>query len=180
MDEIEPAGFNPGIFDAAVPTAVHVVRASTSEAQVGEMPKSGNAFSASGQWNTCDSRIGIAGVTLMAQRRQLALNEEQRSKVVAKKINASNIAYQKAQQALAKYLANENSLNDKDWGDVIRWVLPATKVEFLLKDPHKKEQIIAKLATLPNNLVTYIPNTVNIPAVAVMVVKCMPLSKGFR
>ncbi len=27
-------------------------------------------------------------------------------------------ALQKAQQALTKYLANENSLNDKDWGDV--------------------------------------------------------------
>ena len=49
VDEIETAGFNPGIFDAAVPTAVHVVRASTSEAQVRELLKSGKAFSASGQ-----------------------------------------------------------------------------------------------------------------------------------
>ena len=55
----------------------------------------------------------------MAQKRQLALNEEQCLKVIAKKSNASNIALQKAHQALAKYLANKNSLNNKDWGDVI-------------------------------------------------------------
>ena len=46
------------------------------------------------------------------------MNEEQRMKVVAKKTTASHIALQKAQQALTKYLANENSLNGKDWGDV--------------------------------------------------------------
>ena len=67
----------------------------------------------------------------MAQKRQLALNEEQQLKVVAKKTTASHIALQKAQQALTKYLANENSLNDKDWGDVVRWVLPEARVEFL-------------------------------------------------
>jgi len=95
------------------------------------------------------------------------LNEEQRLKVVAKKTTASHIALRKAQQALTKYLANENSLNDKDWGDVVRWVLPEAKVESLLKDL-KKEQIIAKLATLPNNWITCIPNALNIPAVAAM------------
>ena len=55
----------------------------------------------------------------MAQKRQLALNEEQRLKVVAKKTTTSHIALRKAQQALTKYLANENSLNDKDWGSVV-------------------------------------------------------------
>ena len=73
-------------------------------------------------------------------KRQLALNEEQRLKVVAKKTTASHIALQKAQQALTKYLANENSLIDKDWGDVVRWVLPEAKVVFLLKDLKRKEQ----------------------------------------
>jgi hypothetical protein len=78
-------------------------------------------------------------------------------------------ALQKAQQALTMYLANENSLNNKDWGDVVQWVLPEAKVEFLLNDLKKKEQIFAKkLATLPNNWTTYIPNAVNIPAVAAM------------
>jgi len=110
----------------------------------------------------CDSQIGNAGVTLIAQQRQLALNEEQRLKVVAKKTNASNVALQKAQTALAKYLANNNSLSDKDWGEVVRWVLPEAKVEFLLMDLKKKEQIIAKLATLPRNWVTYIPNAAEV------------------
>lgn len=159
VDNVEAAGFNPGVFDAVVPSAVHVDRAVTAEQQVEELLKSGKAFSASGQWNMCNSRIGNAGVTLMAQKRQLAMNEEARLKVVEKKNQASSKALQKAQQALEKYQVNENSLNDKDWGDVIRWVLPeAKKVEFLLKDLKKKEQIIAKLATLPRNWVTYIPN----------------------
>jgi hypothetical protein len=39
-------------------------------------------------------------------------------------------------------------------------------VEFLLKDLKKKEQIIAKLATLPKNWVTYIPNAAAAPAMA--------------
>ena len=153
-----------------MPSAVHVDRASTAEQQVEELLKSGKAFSASGQWNMCDSRIGNAGVTLMAQKRQLALNKDARLKIVEKKAQASAKALQKAQQALEKYLLNENSLNEKDWGDVIRWVLPEAKVEFLLKDLKKKEQIVAKLATLPNNWVTYIPNAAAVPVVAVTTV----------
>ena len=72
VDNVEAAGVNPGVFDAIVPIAVHVDRASTAEQQVEELLKSGKAFSASGQWNMCDSRIGNAGVTLIAQKRQLA------------------------------------------------------------------------------------------------------------
>jgi hypothetical protein len=37
-------------------------------------------------------------------------------------------------------------------------VLPQAKVEFLLKDLKKKDQIMAKLATLPDNWTSYIPN----------------------
>ncbi len=96
------------------------------------------------------------------------MNEEQRLKVVAEKTTASNIALQKAQHALTKYLANKNSVNDKDGGDVVRWVLPEAKVESLLKDLKKKEQIIAKRAIQPNNWIMYIPNAVNIPVVASM------------
>ena len=72
VDNVEAAGFNPGVFDAIVPSAVHVDPASTAEQQVEELLKSGKAFSASGQWNMCDSRIGNAVVTLIAQKRQLA------------------------------------------------------------------------------------------------------------
>ena len=106
----------------------------------------------------------------MAQKRQIALNEEARLKIVVKKTQANTKALQKAQQALEKYQTSGNSLNDKDWGDVVRWVLPEAKVEFLLKDLKKKEQIISKLATLPNDWVTYIPNAAAEPAVAAMAV----------
>jgi hypothetical protein len=170
VENVEAVGFNPGIFDAVVPTAVHVDRADTAEQQVEELLKSGKAFSASGHWNMCSSRIGNAGVTLMAQKRQIALNEEARLKIVEKKMQTNTKALQKAQQALEKYQANKNSLNDKDWGDVVRWVLPEAKVEFLLKDLKKKEQIIAKLATLPNDWVTYIPNAAAVPAVAALTI----------
>ena len=170
VENVEAAGFNPGIFDARIPTAVHVERAATEALQVEELLKSGKAFSASGHWNMCSSRIGNAGVTLMAQKRQIALNEEARLRIVEKKTQASTKVLQKAQKALEKYQANENSLNDKDWGDVVRWVLPAVKVEFLLKDLKRKEQIVAKLATLPNEWVTYIPNATALPVVAVRTV----------
>jgi hypothetical protein len=58
-------------------------------------------------------------------------------------------------------------LNNKDWEDVVRWVLPEAKVEFLLEDVKKKEQIISKLAMLPNAWVMYIPNAAAVPAMAV-------------
>ncbi len=68
VDDLEGDGFNPGIFDAMIPTAAHVQRAATESAQIAEPLKSGKAFSASGQWNVCESRIGNAGVTLRAQK----------------------------------------------------------------------------------------------------------------
>ena len=44
----------------------------------------------------------------------------------------------KARAALRKYHDNTSSLTDKDWGDVIRWVLPAAGVSFLVKDYKKR------------------------------------------
>jgi hypothetical protein len=44
---------------------------------------------------------------------------------------------QKAQAAFAKYRIDEGSLTEKDWGDLVRWVLPEVKVSFLLKDLKK-------------------------------------------
>ena len=92
---------------------------------------------------------------------QLAMNEEARSKVAEKKTQAHLKTLEKAQVALEKYTASAgdaNSLTEKDWGDIIRWVLPEAKVDFLLKDLKKKDQVLAKLATLPNDWATYIPS----------------------
>ena len=50
-----------------------------------ELIKAGKVFSASGQWNLCESRIGNAGVTIRAQKQQLQLNEDARLKVANKK-----------------------------------------------------------------------------------------------
>jgi hypothetical protein len=48
-------------------------------------------------------------------------------------------------------------LNNKYWGDIIRWVLPEAKVDFLLKDLKRKDRILTKLATsMPCEWTTYI------------------------
>jgi hypothetical protein len=134
VDSIEQSGFNPGIFDASIPSAAHVQRAETEAEQIEQLLMSGKAFSASGQWNFCDSRIGNAGVTLRAQQRQLQLNEAVRLKAADKKSEAQLKSSEKAQTVLLKYKLDPQSLTEKDWGDVIRWVLPEAKVEFLLKN----------------------------------------------
>ena len=157
VHDIEGKGFNPGIYDAAIPSAAHVQRAETEDAQVEELLKSGKAFSASGQWNFCESRIGNAGVTLRAQKIQLQRNEAVKENAATKKSEAQFKALDKAQTALVKYELDQGSLTDMDWGHIIRWVLPEAKVPFLLKDLKKRDQIVAKLATLPNLWITYIP-----------------------
>jgi hypothetical protein len=124
VDDIEGAGFNVGIFDAAIPIAAHVDRATTATAQVAQLLSSGKAFSASGQWNHCESRIGNAGVTLRAQKEQLQLNETARTKAANKKSEAQLKTLERAQAALAKYEIDAGSLTEKDWGDIVRWVLP--------------------------------------------------------
>ena len=74
---------------------------------------------------------------------------------------------EKARAALAKYEFDAHSLTEKDWGDVVRWVLPEAKVPFLLKDLKKRDQILAKLATLPNDWTTYIAVVPIVPGTTV-------------
>ena len=64
---------------------------------------------------------------------------------------------EKALIALEKFELDGQSMTDKDWGDVIRWVLPAANVDFRLQDLKKKDDIITKLATLPKCWTAYIP-----------------------
>ena len=122
VDSLEGDGFNLGIFDAVIPMALDVDRAETEAAQVEQLLQSGKTFSASGQWNFCDLRIGNAGVTLRAQKQQLALNEAARLRVADKKSEAQIKTLEKAQAVLTKYEFNSLSLTDKDWGDVVRWI----------------------------------------------------------
>lgn len=77
IDSVEARGFNPGIFDAVILTAAHVQRVATkARQQVKELLQNNKAFSASGQWNSCESRIGNAGVTIQVQKQLLELNEK--------------------------------------------------------------------------------------------------------
>jgi hypothetical protein len=164
VDSMEGDGFNSGIFDTAIPTAVPVLRSETDAKQIEDLLKGGKAFSASGQWNYCNSRIGNTGVTIRAQKRQLELNEAVRANTENKKNEAQLKALESAETALAKYEFNAESLSEMDWGDIIRWVVPEAKVAFLLKDLKKKDQILAKLATLPKDWSTYIPCRDALPA----------------
>ena len=93
------------------------------------------------------------------------MNEDARLTVANKKSEAQLQACEKAKSAVDKFKFDSGgSMSDKDWGDVIHWVLPQAKVDFLLKDLKKKEDILAKLATLPSNWTTYIPRRETLPA----------------
>ena len=48
-------------------------------------------------------------------------------------------------------------MTDKDWVGTIRWALPESKAEGLMKDLKKAEAIVAKLATLDRQWTTYVP-----------------------
>jgi hypothetical protein len=163
---IEGDRFNPGIWDTVIPWTAHVERAATKAGQVTELLSSGRAFSASGdQFYHWISRMRNAGVMLQAQQQQLQMNEAARVKVADKKSEAMLKVLDKAQTALLKFEFDAASLTEKDWGDVIRWVLPEAKVDFLLKDLKKRDPILAKLATLPREWTAYIPRREVVPAI---------------
>ena len=105
-------------------------------------------------------------MTLRAQKQQMQINEATRLKAADKRSEIWHKTLQKALAALAKYKFDAQSLTEMDWGDVVCWVLPEAKVSFLLKDLKRRDQILAKLATLPNDWTTYIPHTEVVPIVA--------------
>jgi hypothetical protein len=78
---------------------------------------------------------------LRAQKKQLQLNETVRQNV-ANKSEAQLKTLKRAQAALAKHEIDAQLLTKKDWVDIVRWVLPAAKVPFLLKDLKKRDQIL--------------------------------------
>jgi hypothetical protein len=54
------------------------------------------------------------------------------------KNEAQSKGLEKALSALEKFESDSQSMTDKDWGDVIKWVLPAANVDFCLKDLKKR------------------------------------------
>ena len=149
---------NPGIFRLSIPIAQRLHRAVDEDEQVNQLLGQKGAFSASSLWKVCGTRVGNARVVLRAQREQIAIDEAKSSLVAQNRVSRQRKLLENAQTALAKYTTlGNNALTDKDWGDIIRWVLPEAKVVGLMRDLKKKEAIIAKLATLERDWRTYIP-----------------------
>jgi hypothetical protein len=93
------------------------------------------------------------------------MNKTARTNAANKKNEAQLKTFERAQIALAIHKIDAGSLTEKDWGKIVRWVLPEAKVPFLLKDLKKQDQILAKLATVPNNWTSYIPRMEVIPVI---------------
>jgi hypothetical protein len=97
-------------------------------------------------------------VTLRAQREQMAIDEAKANAVSQNRLDRQAKLLANAQAALQKFrTVGALPMTDKDWGDIVRWVLPEAKVPGLMRDLKKKEAIIAKLATLKRDWTTYIP-----------------------
>ena len=87
--------------------------------------------------------------------------------VANKKSEVQSKALDKALNALAKFELDSYSTNAKDWGDVIRWVLPTAKVDFLLKDLNEETRDASKVldnlhtsyATGPGSCLCISPNS---------------------
>jgi hypothetical protein len=155
--EAERSGLNAGVFDAVIPTAKHVMRLEGEDEQVMALLSTKGAFSASALWNVCGSRIGNCGVVIRAQREQIAIDEGKLASQNAAKVDRRAKLLANAKSGLEKFRARgAEGLTDKDWGDIIRWVLPESKCGGHLKDLRKKDAIVAKLATLERHWSTYI------------------------
>ena len=125
--------------------------------QVKKLLETKSAFSAGGLWNICGTRIGNASVVLCAQKAQVDIEAAKNAVQARSRADRRAKVLVNAQTALQKYQQNRTAMTDKDWIDIIRWVLPESKAEGLMKDLKKADAIIAKLASLENEWTTYIP-----------------------
>jgi hypothetical protein len=151
-------GFNAGVFDASIPVALRMERVEDEDEQVKQLLETKSAFSAGGIWNICGTRISNASVVIRAQKQQLALEAEKSALQAQGRAHRRSKLLISARTALQKYQRDgNNGMTDKDWVDIIRWVLPESKAEGLMKDLKKADAIITKLATLERDWTTYIP-----------------------
>jgi hypothetical protein len=92
---------------------------------------------------------------------QLALANAAASAKVEKAAHARAVKkaklLHKAYAALEKYNDKEDSLNQCDWLDLMRWVLTAAGKKCRVMDFTTKDLIIAKFATLDRAWTSYIP-----------------------
>jgi hypothetical protein len=150
----EDQGLNEGVDTLSIPVAIRWARVFDKDEQVRQLLVQKGAFSASAIWNVCGTRVGNARVVLRAQKEQIAID-------VAKTTSQTQGRVERRAKSLA--LAQKHNtlgsgvLTDKDWGDIVRWVLPEAKVTCLMRDLKKKDAIIAKLVTLERDWTSYIP-----------------------
>ena len=157
VDMAKEHGLNAGVFDGRIPVAKQVEREVDEDNQVRQLLAKKGTFSASGLWNVCATRIGNASVVLRAQREQLVLDAGKIAVQSQTKIDRRAKQLQAAQQSLHKHENNPATMNDKDWIDIIKWVLPESNADGLLKDLRKTDLIVAKLMSLDRDWKTYIP-----------------------
>ena len=101
VEKAELKGFNPGVFDGAIPVAEHVQQVGEPERSL-LTPGNERRFSASSLWNICSSRLSNSGVTLRAQTEQLALDEAKVAKAIHEKEDKKAKLLAKAQTACSE------------------------------------------------------------------------------
>jgi hypothetical protein len=159
VDGADLHGLNAGIFDATIPVAKHVEREVEEEDQVKKLLATKGSFSASALWNVCGTRIGNASVVLRAQKEQLDLEAKNVESQSKSKVKRRAKLLVNARQAMDKHERSPATMLDKDWIDIIRWVLSESNADGLLKDLRKKDAIVAKLESLEQDKKSYIPAT---------------------
>jgi hypothetical protein len=162
VNTAESDGLNAGVFDATIPVAAPLQREPDEEDQVKQLLETKGAFSVSRHWNVCGSRIGNSSVVLEAQKQQLARDAEKAAMQMENKVQRQALLLTNAQRALEKHENANASMKDKDWIDIIRWVLPESKAGGNLKDLKKKDAIILKLQSLDRDWKLYISRPVQI------------------
>lgn len=154
----EDQGLNEGVFTSSIPVAIRLARVVDEDEQVRQLLVQKGAFSASALWNVCGTRVGNARVVLRAQKEQIAIDAAKTTSQTHSRMERRAKSLAVAQAALEKHnTLGSGVLTDKDWGDIVRWVLPEAKVTCLMRDLKKKDAIIAKLATLERHWATFIP-----------------------
>jgi hypothetical protein len=157
VSRADQEGLNAGIFDGRIPVAKCVNREPVENDQVKKLVETKGSFSAGGLWSICGTRIGNASVVLRAQTEQLAIEADKAASTSQSKLQRRAKLLLTARQALLKHENAPATMTDKDWIDIVRWVLPESNADGLLKDLRKKDVIIQKLMSLDRDWKTYIP-----------------------
>jgi hypothetical protein len=79
-------------------------------------------------------KIGNPSVVLRAQTEHLALEANKAASTLQSKLQRRAKLLVAARQALLKHKNVPTTMTDKDWIDIIRWVLPESNTVGLLKD----------------------------------------------